>query len=92
MPPNTEEDEYINDPWTDCVLNEEFDESSSINIPNYRKDIQYNYVIICEKEISSVNSGTDGGNSEIGVLADFSKDEEDSQEAELEFYISAKLF
>ena len=33
--PNTEEDEDITDPWTDCVLNEEFDESSSIN-RNYR--------------------------------------------------------
>ena len=65
VPPNTEEDEDINDPWMDCVLNEEFDESSSINIPNYRKDIQYNYVTICEKENSSVNSGTDGGNSDI---------------------------
>ena len=79
VPPNTEEDEDINDPWTDCVLNEEFDESSSINIPNDRKDIQYNYVTICEKENSSVNSGTDGGNSDIGVLADFSDDEEESE-------------
>ena len=79
MPPNTEEDEDINDPWTDCVLNEEFDESSSINIPNYRKDIQYNYVTICEKENSSVSSGTDGGNSDIGVLADFSDDEGESE-------------
>ena len=44
--PNTEEDEDINYPWTDCLLNEESDESSSINIPNYRKDIQYNYVTL----------------------------------------------
>ena len=79
VPPNTEEDEDINDPWTDCMLNEEFDESSSINIPNYRKDIQYNYVAIGEKENSSVNSGTDGGNSDISVLADFSDDEEESE-------------
>ena len=79
VPPNTEEDEDINDPWTDCVINEVFDESSSINIPNYRKDIRYNYVTICEKENSSVNSGTDGGNLDIGVLADFSDDEEESE-------------
>ena len=46
---------------------------------NYRKDVQYNDVTICEKENSSVNSGTDGGNSDIGVLADFSDDEEESQ-------------
>ena len=29
VPPNTEEDE---DPWTDCLLNEESDKNSSINI------------------------------------------------------------
>ena len=63
----------------DCLLNEESDESSSIDIPNHRKDIQYNDVTICEKENCSVNSGTDGGNSDIGVLADFSDDEEESQ-------------
>ena len=79
VPPNTDEDEDINDPWMDCMLNEEFDESSSINIPNYRMDIPYNYVTICEKENSSVSSGTDGGNSDIGVLADFSDDEEESE-------------
>ena len=77
VPPNTEEDEDINYPWTDCVLNEESDES--VDIPKYRKDIQYNYVTICDKENSSVNSGTDGGNSDIGVLADFSDDEEESE-------------
>ena len=59
VPPNTEEDEDINDPRTDCVLNNESDEYSSIDIPNYRKDIQHNYVTICEKENSSVNSGTE---------------------------------
>ena len=79
VPLNTEEDEDINYPWTDCVLNEECDESASINIPNCRKDIQYNYVTICEKENSSVNSGTDGRNSDIGVMADFSDDEEESE-------------
>ena len=35
------------------------------------EDILYNDVTICENENSSVNSGTDGGNSDIGVLADF---------------------
>ena len=34
---------------------------------------------ICKEENSSVNSGTDGGNSDISVLADFSDDEEDAQ-------------
>ena len=71
VPPSAEEDEDMNGPWMDCLLNEESDESSSIDIPKYRKDIQYNDVTICEKENCSVNSGTDGGNSDIGVLADF---------------------
>ena len=68
VPPNTEEDEYINYPWMDCLLNEESDDSSSIDILNYRKDIQYNDVTICEKENSSVNSGTDGGKCSGGTL------------------------
>ena len=38
---------------------------------------------ICEKENSSVNSGTDGGNSDIGVLADFSDDEEEPRVEQL---------
>ena len=83
VPPSTEEDKDMNGPWMDCLLNEESDESSSIDIPNYRKDIQYNDVTICEKENSSVNSGTDGGNSDIGVLADFSDDEEESEQFRL---------
>ena len=79
VPPNTEEDEDMICPRMDCLLNEESDEFSSIDIPNYRKDIQYNDVTICRKENISVNSGTDHGNSDIGVLADFSADEEESQ-------------
>ena len=34
---------------------------------------------ICQKENSSVNSGTDGGNSDIGVLTNFSDDEDELQ-------------
>ena len=38
VPQNTEEDEDINYPWTDCLLNEELDENSSIDIQqNSRK-------------------------------------------------------
>ena len=36
-------------------------------------------VAICGKENSSVGSGTDGRNSDIGDLADFSSDEVESQ-------------
>ena len=79
VPPNTEEEEDINCPWMDCLLEGESDELSSIDIPNYRKDIQYPCVNICKEENSSVNSGTDCGNSDIDVLEDFSDDEEDAQ-------------
>ena len=37
-------------------------------------------VAICSKENSSVRSGTDGRNSDIGDLADFSSDEESQVE------------
>ena len=83
VPPNTEEDEDINYPWTDCLLNEESDENSSIDIPQNGRNIQYNDVTICENENNSVNSGTDGGNSDIGVLADFSDDDEETRVEQL---------
>ena len=79
VPQNTEEDEVINFHWTDCLLSEESDERSSIDIQQNGRKLQYNYVTVCEKESSSVNSGTDGGNSDIGVLADFSDDDEESE-------------
>ena len=73
---NTEEDEDINYPWTDYLLNEESDEKSSIDIQQNGRNIQYNDVTMCENNNSSVNSGTDGGNSDIDVLTDFSDDDE----------------
>ena len=83
VPPNTEEDEDINYPWTDCLLNEESDENSSIDIQQNGRKIQYNDVTICEHENSSVNSGTDGVNSDIGALADFSDDDEETRVEQL---------
>ena len=38
--------------------------------------IQYSDVTICENEFNSVNSGSDGVNSDIAALADFSDDDE----------------
>ena len=52
VPPNTEADEDINYPWTDCLLNEESDENSSIDIQQNGRKIQYNDVTICENENS----------------------------------------
>ena len=43
----------------------------SIDIQNKDSRIQYNKVTICENESSSVDSGTNGVNSDIGALADF---------------------
>ena len=43
------------------------------------EDIQYDDMTKCRKEHSLVNSVTDGVNSDIGVLADCSDDEEESQ-------------
>ena len=52
VPPNTEED--INYPLTDCLLNEESDENSSIDIQQNGRKIQYHCVIrtsICNEKI-----------------------------------------
>ena len=75
VPPNTEEDEDINYPWTDCLLNKE----ASIDIQQNGKNIQYSEVTICDNEYSSVDSGTDGVNSDIGTLADFSDNDEETR-------------
>ena len=47
------------------------------------RKIQYNDVTICEHENSSVNSGTDGVNSDIGAQADFSDDDEETRVEQL---------
>ena len=78
VPPNTEEDEDINYPWTDRLLNRESDENSSIDIQQNDRKFQYNEVTIYVSENSTVNSGTDGRNSDIGVLLDFSDDDEET--------------
>ena len=54
VPPNTEEEEDINCPRMDCLLEGESDVLSSIDIPNYRKDIQYPGVNICKEDNSSI--------------------------------------
>ena len=79
VPLNTEEDEDINYPWTDCLLNKESDEDASIDIQQNGRKIQYDKVTICVNEYSSVDLGTDGVNSDIGALADFSDDDEETR-------------
>ena len=70
-------------PPTDCLLNEESDKNSSIDIQENGRKIQYNDVTICENEFSSVNSGADGVNSDIGALAAFSDDDEETRVEQL---------
>ena len=77
VPPNTEED--IDYPWTDRLLNRESDENSSIDTQQNDRKFQYNEVTIYVSENSTVNSGTDGRNSDIGVLSDFSDDDEETR-------------
>ena len=78
VPPNTEEDEDIDYPWTDCLLNKGLNNNVYIIIQNKDGRIQYKKVTICKNESSSVDSGTDGVNSDIGALADFSDDDEET--------------
>ena len=79
VPPNIGEDEDINYPWTDCLLNNGLDDNVSTDIQNNDRRIQYNEVTICENEYSSMDSGTDGVNSDIGAFADFSDDDEETR-------------
>ena len=60
--------------------------TSSIDIQQNGRKIQYHCVTrtsICNEENGSVNSVTDGGNSDIGVLADFSDDNEETRVEQL---------
>ena len=78
MPPNTEEDEDIDYPWADRLLARESDENSLIDIQQNDRKFQYNKVTIYGSENSTVNSGTDARNSDIGALSDFSDDNEET--------------
>ena len=76
-PPNTEEDEDIDYPWTDCLINKGLNDSVDIDIRI--KDGRIQFKSACENGSISVDSGTDGVNSDIGALADFSDDEEETR-------------
>ena len=78
VPPNTEEGEDIDYPWTDCLLERESDDISSIDIQQNDRKVQFNKVTIYVSENSMVHSGTDGRNSDIGALSDFSDDDEET--------------
>ena len=76
--PNTEEGEDIDYPWTDCLLERDSEDISSIVIQQNDRKVQFNKVTIYVSENSMVHSGTDGRNSDIGALSDFSDDHEET--------------
>ena len=78
VPPNTEEDEDVDYPWTDRLLERQSDENSSIDIQQNDRKFQLNEVTIYVSENSMVHSGTDSRNSDIGAMSDFSDDDEET--------------
>ena len=78
IPPNTEEHDNIDYPWTDCLLERKPDDISSVVIQQNYREVQFKKVTIYGSEHSMVHSGTDGRNSDIGALSDFSDDDEET--------------
>ena len=68
---------YDKDPQ--CNENMDFHSDREPAVPRTEFQTHIRNVAICRKENRSVGSGTDGRNSDIGDLADFSSDEEESQ-------------
>ena len=79
-PPNTEEGIRFDCPWTDCVLERKSDDISSVVIQREDREVEFNKLTICESEHSIVYPGTDGRNSDIAAMSDFSDDEDETQE------------
>ena len=79
-PPNTGEGIRFDCPWTDCVLERKSDDISSVVIQREDREVEFNKLTICESEHSIVYSGTDGRNSDIAAMSDFSDDEDETQE------------
>ena len=82
VPPNTEEDEDIDYPWTDRLLERESDENSSIDIQQNDRKFQFNEVTIYVSENSMVHSGTDRGIQTSGPCRIFQTSSEDMTETD----------
>ena len=78
-PPNDGEGNRVNSPWTDCVVERKSDDISSVVVQRDGSEVEFNKLTICENEHSIVYSGTDGRNSDIADMSDFSEDEDESQ-------------
>ena len=63
----------------DCLLERKSDDISSMVIHRNDREVQFNKLTICGSEHSMVHSGTDGRNSDIGALSDFSDDDEETE-------------
>ena len=79
IPPNTEEGDRSDCPWTDCLLERKSDDISSVVIQRDDREVRFNRLMIYGSEHSMVHSGTDGRNSDIGALSDFSDDDEETE-------------
>ena len=79
IPPNTEKGDRFDCPWTDCLLERKSDDISSVVIQRDDREVRFNKLTIYGSEHSMVHSGTDGRNSDIGALSDFSDDDEETE-------------
>ena len=55
------------------------DDISSVVVQRDGSEVEFNKLTICENEHSIVYSGTDGRNSDIADMSDFSEDEDETQ-------------
>ena len=83
MPPDAEEGGDLDYPWTDRLLERESDERSLVEIQQSDKKVKFNRVTVYVSDTSMVHSGTDGRNSDIGALSDFSDSDEETEVEQL---------
>ena len=79
VPPDAEAGGYLDYPWTDLLKERESDERSSVEIQQSDQKVQFNKVTVYVSDTSMVHSGTDGRNSDIGTLSDFSDSDEETE-------------
>ena len=77
-PPNAGEGDRFDCPWTDCALERKSDDVSSVVVQRDDREVRFDKLTIYESEHSMVYSGTDGRNSDIAAMSDFSDDMEET--------------
>ena len=83
VPPDAEAGGDLDYPWTDLLKERESDERSSVEIQQSDQNVQFNKVTVYVSDTSMVHSGTDGRNSDIGALSDFSDSDEETEVEQL---------